>query len=124
MDSKLHDLLQAAIEKTQSGELHWQPFGSESFRARIGPGNLHVQRVSTTDASSGDLVNTLRYSAQVSNVHGQVVAEAEATEGQNDTPLALLQGLFTAARTAGLGGYQVIDGMLQLLKPVPRPSVR
>ncbi len=114
----MRDLLQAAVNKTQSGTngLNWQAFDNDSFRARIGPGYLHVQRSVVTDAGTGELINRTRYSVQVTNGVGQVVAEEEAIDGSEDSALPLLQQLFTAARTAGLGGYEVIDHMLQILR--------
>jgi hypothetical protein len=73
----------------------------------------------THDASGGDIISAVTYSVQVSNSKGQVVAEVDATEGQSDPHLPLLKGLFTAARTAGLGGYEVIDNMIQVLQVTP-----
>lgn len=118
MDSKLRNLLEVVVNRTRGGTLSWQTFGSEAFRARIGPGNIHVQRGTIAESSTeGGSTNALRYSAQVSNAFGQVVAEAEAIEGHTDPQLPLLQSLFDAARTSGLGGYRVIEDMLQALGP-------
>jgi hypothetical protein len=113
MDSKLRDLLQAALDRTRSGKLSWQAFGSESFRARVGSGSIHIQRAVIPD---DDTPPATKYSVQVANALSQVVAEAEATEGRSEPNLPLLHNLFTAARTSGLGGYEVIDEMIRVLQ--------
>ena len=115
MDPKVRDLIQAALEKTQRGGLAWQSFDSNSFRAPAAGGYLHVQRGRfLLSAAGGEAV--LRYAAQVTNPLGQVVAEADAVEGRNDDDFTALQGLFNAARTSALGGYQIIDSMLSFLR--------
>ncbi len=116
MDSKLRELLQAAVSKTESGSLPWTAFDSESFRTRVGRGHIHVQRTAAYDAGGNEVASGYRYAVQVSNSPGQVVAEAEAREGDPDPDLTLVKSLFTAARTAGLGGYEVIDGMIHALQ--------
>src|SRR4051794_11941353 len=113
MDSKLRDLLQEVLSRTQAGRLSWQVFDSTAFRARVGPGSIHIQRAVIPDRVEAP---ETRYSLQVANAQGQVIAEVDATEGRPDENLPILQDLFTAARTSGLGGYQVIDDMLRVLR--------
>lgn len=114
MDSKLRELVDTVTKKTQRGKVHWRVSDSEAFRTQLGFGQLLVLRGNTTDFETG---KAYRYVVSITNSDGQVVLEAEATERQDDvTTLALFQALFDAARTAALGGYEVIDSMLEALE--------
>lgn len=116
MDSKLRELLQAALDKTNRGQLRWSAFSDESFRAAIGSGHLHLNRSwgPWTD-DRGEEVSAETYFVQVSNGQGRVVVEGEAKEGVPQNGFELCRDLFRAARTAALGGYEVMDNMLRLL---------
>lgn len=113
MDSKMRGLVDAAVKKTQSGTLNWTAFGGESFRSNVGSGRIHVQHI-FIEGVNGEPLN--RYSVQVTNQTGQVVAEADATEGRPEEDAQLIRDLYIAARTSGLGGYQLLDNMLLALQ--------
>jgi hypothetical protein len=120
MDSKLHQLLQTAVEKTARGGLRWKAFDDESFRAPIHPGYLHIHRGSTRiEGDDGEMLPAATYSIQISDGMGRVVAEEGAVEGGQDQDFPLLHNLFRAARTSALGGYQVIENMLSHLQLLP-----
>jgi hypothetical protein len=115
MDNKIRDLLQAAIDKTGRDELSWTAFDSDSFRAKIGPGYLHIQRGSIQVSPDGvDFYPAVTYSVQISDAQGRVVAEAETREMRED--FGLFGQLFEAARKAALGSDRVIDDMLHTLR--------
>lgn len=115
MDMKIYDLLEAAIEKSERGGLEWTAFDSESFRARIGTGYLHIQRGSTPFVDDdGNSHPRTTYSVQVSDAKGRVVAEDETTEGFEG--FAPFNRLFQAARRAALASDRVIDDMLHTLR--------
>ena len=118
MDSKLANLISVVTQKTEQGKLAWKAFGSESFRVRVGDGNLHLQRafvpVDETDSGQVNL-----YSIQVTDNLGRVVADATVNDRESIVDLDLLERLFTVARSSALGGYQVIDTMLKALETIP-----
>src|SRR5436305_7212124 len=117
MDNKLYNLLEAAREKTEAGELKWQAFDDESFRAAVGSGFLHIQRGSTRlEDDSGELVPAVTYSVQVSDEQGRVVAEADVTEGFSAGDFTVLASLFLAARKSALESDRVIEDMLGSLR--------
>lgn len=115
MDNKIRDLLLAAFEKTERDELPWTAFDSVSFRAKIGPGYLHIQRGSIQVSPDGvDFYPAVTYSVQISDAQGRVVAEEETRESHEG--FDLFDQLFEAARKAALGSDRVIDDMLHTLR--------
>jgi len=115
MDNKLRELLDAAIEKTERGGLEWTAFDSESFRAKIGSGYLHIQRGSTEVSDDGEhFCSRTTYSVQVSDSQGRVVVEDETIEG--DQGSALFSRLFQLARKSALSTDRVLDEMLRTLR--------
>ncbi len=115
MDSKLNELLDAAIKQTERGKLDWIAFDDESFRSQIGTGFLHVQRGSTEVSDDGErFFPRATYSVQVSDAEGRVVLEGDMTEGfQGAGPFIRL---FEVARKSALRSDRVIDDMLQTLR--------
>jgi hypothetical protein len=119
MNSKLRELVEVAIEKTERGGLEWIAFDSESFRAKIGSGHLHIQRGSTELSADGENFHpATTYSVQISDVQGRVVAEDEAAEGYDG--YTLFNRLFQAARKSALATDRVIDDMLHSLRTSSR----
>ena len=119
MDSKIHDLLEAAIEKTERGKLEWAAFDSESFRTRIGSGYLHIQRGSTELSEDGErFFPRATYSVQISDSQGRVVVEDQITAGFEGS--VILSKLFEAARKSALATDRVLDDMLHTLRGGPR----
>jgi hypothetical protein len=115
VDSKLRDLLQAALDKTNSGAVEWTAFNSESFRARVGAGHLHIQRGSIpVETDERDRYWVTTYAVQVSDAQGRIVAEADAREGTES--FALFDRLFDTARKTALGSDRVIEEMLHTLR--------
>jgi hypothetical protein len=115
MDSKLRELMEVAIEKTERGGLEWTAFDSESFRAKIGSGYLHIQRGSTELSTDGETFHPhVTHSVQISDAKGRVVAEDNATEGFDG--FVLFNRLFEVARKAALATDRVIDDMLHSLR--------
>ena len=114
VDSKIAELLQAALNRTNRGELKWQAFSGDSFRAKIGPGFLHIQKGSDQVSHDGvEFYPVVTYSIQVSDAQVRVVAEDETSQGNEHYPL--LHDLFLAARKSALGSDRVIDEMLDSL---------
>ncbi|MBN9122027.1 MAG: hypothetical protein J0I06_23280 [Planctomycetes bacterium] len=120
MDTKLLELIEAAVKETERGRLEWTAFDSESFRAKIGSGYLHIQRGSTEVSDDADrFYPRATYSVQVSDAQGRVVSEDDVTEGfQGAAPFARL---FVVARKSALASDRVIEDMLHLLRNDPRP---
>ncbi len=118
MDSVLRDLIQTATAKTQQGRLRWKAFDSESFRAAIGSGYLHVQRLlARIEDDDGDSRPATTFSAQVSDEQGRVVAEAEAQQGFGGSEdCTILAALFEAARKSTFKSDKVIEDMLAALR--------
>lgn len=115
MDPKLVELFKAATEKSRAGTLKWLPVGPSSFRVKIGRGNLHVHRTEVDPEPGTDSGVRVIYLAQVSDHLGNTVAEAEEPESRG-VPPAMLQDLYTAARSSALGGNELIESMLGSLK--------
>lgn len=145
MNDRIRDLVTAAITKTESGELKWTAFTSDSFRTKIGTGHLHIQRNyetreddpnPATGTSQSYSVQT--YSLQITDAQGRVVAEEEALGTKESfgwttatpqhtkisdpsqppilmTKYKLFEQLFLAVRNAVLKSDQVIESMLQEL---------
>jgi hypothetical protein len=117
MDNALRELLVTATAKTEAGRLKWKAFDSESFRAAIGSGYLHIQRGSTRiDDDEGESMPAVTYSAQVSDEQGRVVAEADVTEGFQMAEFMILATLFATARKSALQTDRVIEDMLEVLR--------
>lgn len=115
MDSKLHNLLEAAVSKTEAGKLDWLVFDDESFRTKIGSGFLHIQRGTTELSSDGETFSPYdTYTIQISDSQGRVVAEAQAVQNRDDARLC--NRLFEAARKSALKSDHVIDDMLRTLQ--------
>jgi hypothetical protein len=115
VDSKVLALLTSALNQTRAGKLTWQEFGSESFRTRIGPGWLHLNRTySENENEDGERWMFEEYSIQISDERGRVIAEEEmkATGGAEGK---LVQDLFRVARNSALGGDEIIEKMLHAL---------
>jgi hypothetical protein len=115
MDTKLIELIEAALKETERGKLEWIAFDSESFRTRIGSGYLHIQRGSTEISDDGEHFSPrATYAVQVSDSQGRVVAEEEMTEGfQGSGPFVRL---FELARKSALATDRVLDEMLRTLQ--------
>lgn len=118
MDNVLLDLIQTATAKTKQGRLRWKAFDSESFRAPIGSGYLHVNRLlAQIEEEDGDRHPATTFFAQVSDEQGRVVAEATATQGfGGGGDYAVLSELFEAARKSALMSDKVLEGMLEALR--------
>jgi hypothetical protein len=116
MDNRLRDLVEAAIEKTERGGLAWTAFDSESFRATIDPGHLHILRSFSADDATD--ATTSMYFVQVSDAQGRIVSDDEAGPDRvgDAKSFPLFDRLFQAARKAALGSDRVIDDMLHTLR--------
>lgn len=117
MDSKLSDLIEASLDRTEAGKLVWESFDSESFHAQIGSsGGLHIQRGSTQvtiGVEDSQLHRVTTYSVQVSDHEGRVVTDAEVVEG--DAAFRSCHNLFLAARKNALQSDRVLSDMLESL---------
>lgn len=116
MDKKLVEVVQAVLRRSEHAphpSLSWESFDSESFRCQIGVGYLHVLR-STTNIREEDRTGGWIYTVQVSDFQGRVVTDAEVAPA--DPSYLLCEELFNHARRAALGGDQILDSMLQVLK--------
>jgi hypothetical protein len=120
MDSRVRDLILAALEKTERGGLTWKAFDDETFRVPIATGFLHIRRGSTRlEDPEGEVTPVAVYSIQVSDAQGRVVAEEDVlpgVDGDGAYNFSLSERLFRAARKSALGTDRVIDDMLQALR--------
>jgi hypothetical protein len=116
MDNKMREVLKAALDNTRAGTLSWEAFTPESFRARVGRGFLHILWGMITHDAEGNPVSVGQYTVQVSDGKGRIVADEDVLVTQQDGDSKLVQDLYRAARTSALGGYQVLDNMLDALK--------
>jgi len=117
VDSKMSALINAALDKTRAGGLAWKAFSEESFRTPVGTGYLHVRRIwIPAEDDDRDPTPEVRYSVQVSDARGRVVAEEDVPAHGPDGPGRLLTDLFGAARESALGTSQVLEEMLLALR--------
>ena len=117
MNYKLEHLINAIIDKTSNGGLKWEVFDDDSFRVKVGPGYLHLQRnMILEEAGDGVAYGVPRYSVQISDRNGRVVLEAEESGGPTSSQSGIiLDKLFGVARESGLQSDSVIGEMLSAL---------
>lgn len=117
MNYKLEHLIKAIIDETSSGRLKWEVFDDDSFRVKVGPGYLHLQRNMVLEpAEDGIAFSVPRYSVQISDRNGRVVLETEESGGPaSSQPGIMLDRLFGVARESGLQSDSVIGEMLSAL---------
>jgi len=116
MDSKLTQLLRTAVKKTDANSLVWSEFTPTAFRAKIGPGYIHIRKTFLTTPEDGEDFSTPSILVQVSDEAGRVVFEEERTESHSRDDYSLLESVFKVARASALGGYHILDNMLMELE--------
>jgi hypothetical protein len=114
MDKCLREVVEAARDKTRRGGQDWEPFGEETFRARVGTGTITVLKVAEPDDAPQDAPRT--YLVSVYDRMGRTAATAEVGPSDAAGDYRAVEGLYDAAQESVLRPKRVLDEMLQVLR--------